>query len=182
MHIPLASRRRWPLPASLILLALVYITLCGIEFAASVLSSRTDRVSLQRAVRLSPRNADYHDRLGRFETFVAGDAQAALENFEVAVRLNPLAANYWLDLASARQITGDLRGSQDALEHALLAEPTAPRVAWQAATSFLVEGDLSRALREFRVVIDNDPEHADLALQYCWRAQPDVDLLLHEAE
>ena len=181
MVTPLAGRRRWLFPASLIVLAGTYFFLSCTEFAASWFASRPDLRNLSRALRLAPGNAEYRDRVGRYNTFVVADPQAALENFEAAVRLSPYDANYWLDLALARQLAGNTQGHRDAIEAALRAEPTAPRVAWEAANSFLIDGDIPRALQEFRVVIENDPDRGTAALQYCWRTQPDVDVLLRDA-
>ena len=181
MVIPLAASRRRVFLAVLLVAAAVYLLFSGAEFAATCFASRTDLRSLQRAIRLSPGNAEYRDRVGRYEAFVAADPPAALDNFEAAVRLNPHEANYWTDVASARHVAGDAQGQREAIEKALRAEPTAPRVAWEAANFFLIDGDVPRALKQFRVVIENDPTLAGTALQYCWRVQPDVDVLLRDA-
>ncbi len=181
MVIPLAGRRRWLFPASIVLVAAAYLLFTGVQFAASVFASQQDLPSLKGAVRLSPGNADYRDRLGRYYTFVEANPQAALGNFEAATRLNPHEANYWLNLASAWHLAGNSEGERKALENALRAEPTAPHVAWEAANFFLIAGDEQRALNEFRVVIDSDISLVDTALQYCWRTQPDVDVLLRDA-
>ncbi len=83
-------------------------------------------------------------------------------------------------LASAYQVTGNPAGQREALERALQAEPTAPDVAWEAANFFLVAGDMERAFHEFRVVIENEPPLAGLAMQSCWRASPDADAMLRD--
>jgi tetratricopeptide (TPR) repeat protein len=181
MTIPLSERRRWQFAGGVALLACVYLFLTGAEFAASVLASRAELPKLERAVRLSPGNADYRHRLGRYFAFVAGDPQSAIESFRAAVALNPHDAHYWFDLAGAYQVTGDLAGERAALERALQAEPTAPDVAWEAANFFLIDGDIDRALREFHVVIENDTALVNAALNACWRARPDPDALLREA-
>ena len=178
MTIQLAGRRRWLFPASALVLAAFYLLLTGTEFAASWFASRQDLRSLERAARLSPGNADYRDRLGRYYTFVAANPQAAVENFQAATRINPHEADYWLNLASALHIVGNPEEERTALENALRVEPTSPRVAWEAANFFLVAGDEQRAFREFRVAIGSDDSFAATALQYCWRAHPDVDVLL----
>jgi tetratricopeptide (TPR) repeat protein len=178
---PLSKRQRWQLAAALTLVAFAYLFLTGKEFAASVFASRADLSSLQRAVRLSPGNADYHHRLGRYYAFVAGEPQPALDSLRAAVTLNPHDAHYWFDLAAAYQVTGDTTGQRAGLERALQAEPTAPDVAWEAANFFLIDGDIDRALSEFRVVIGNDISLADAAMRACWRVRPDADALLREA-
>ena len=180
MAIALSNRRRWQFAAGAALLALIYLFLTGKEFAASVFAARAELPSLERAVRLSPGNADYRHRLGRYFAFVAGDPQSAIESLRAAVGLNPHDARYWFDLAGAYQVTGDLPGQRAALDRALQAEPTAPDVAWEAANFFLIDGDIDRALREFHVVIENDNALADAALAACWRARPDTDALLHD--
>src|SRR5216683_3004381 len=180
MAISLSDRRRWQFAAGLAILACVYIFLTGTEYAASVFASRAELPSLERSVRLSPGNADYRHRLGRYFAFVAGDPQSAIENLRAAVQLNPHDARYWFDLAAAYQVTGDLIGQRAALDRALQAEPTAPDVAWEAANFFLIDGDLDRALREFHVVIENDISLAAPALRACWRVRPDPDALLRD--
>jgi len=43
-----------------------------------------------------------------------------------------------------------------------------------------VQGEDEKALREFRVVLQNEPTLAEPAIQFCWRIHPDVDALLRE--
>jgi len=179
MVIPLAGRQRW-LFAGSALLTVFYLLLAAREFAASHFAFRTDLPSLERAVRFAPGNADYRHRLGRYFAFVATSPQTALDNYQAATRLNPHQARYWFDLAAAYQVAGNPAGQRDALEHALQAEPTAPDVAWEAANFFLIQGDTERALREFRVVIENDSSLSPIALQTCWRVRPDADALLRD--
>jgi tetratricopeptide (TPR) repeat protein len=180
MAISLSNRRKWQFAASVAFLACVYLFMAGKEFAASLFAARAELPSLERAVRFSPGNADYRHRLGRFFAFVAGDPQSAIESLRAAAALNPHDARYWFDLAGAYQVTGDIAGQRAALNRALQAEPTAPDVAWEAANFFLIDGDIDRALREFRVVIENDMELRDVALRECWRVRPDTDALLRD--
>jgi tetratricopeptide (TPR) repeat protein len=180
MATPLSKSRRRQLAAGLVFLAFIYLVLIGKEFAASILAARPELPKLALAVRLSPGNADYRHRLGRYLAFVAGDSQAAIESYQSAVKLNPFDAHYWFDLAAAYQVTGNISGQRAALDRALQAEPTAPDVAWEAANFFLVDGDIDRALREFHVVIGNDNSLVDASLQACWRVRPDVDALLRD--
>lgn len=176
----LSERQRRLSAGGLVLFALVYLFLTGKEFAASVFASRSDLANLKRAVELSPGNADYRHRLGTFFAFTVGDPEAAVASYRSAVALNPHDASFWLDLAAAYQVIGDLAGQRTALDRALEAEPTAPDVAWQAANFFLVDGQIDRALREFKVVIENDKTLADASLQACWRVRPDADALLRD--
>jgi cytochrome c-type biogenesis protein CcmH/NrfG len=179
MVISLSGRHR-KLFAGSAVLVFAYLLLATKEFAASHFGSRSDLSSLERAVRLSPGNADYRHRLGRYFAFVSGNPRAAVESYLSATRLNPHQARYWFDLAVAYQVLGDAENQRQSLERAVQVEPTAPDVAWEAANFFLVDGDIERALREFHVVIANDPFLPTLALQTCWRVRPDADALLRD--
>jgi hypothetical protein len=180
MTITLSDRHRRQLAAGMVILCCIYILAASKEFLASVFAAGTNPNSLSRGVRLSPGNADYRHRLGRYFEFAGGDPQAATENLQAAVALNPHNSRYWFDLASEYQIRGDVSGRRAALDRALAAEPTAPDVAWEAANFFLVDGDTDRALREFSVVMANEVSLADAAMRASWRVRPDVDVLLRD--
>jgi tetratricopeptide (TPR) repeat protein len=108
------------------------------------------------------------------------DPAAAIAPYQAAVRFNPHAARYWFDLASAYQVLSDPVDQTLALARAIEADPTTPDVAWEAANLYLVQGETAKALREFRVVLANDPSLADAAMRFCWRIQPDVETLLRD--
>lgn len=176
----LSNRNRWQFATGVAVLAFAYLFLTAREFAASVYASRAELPALERSVQLSPGNADYRHRLGRYLQYVAGEPQGALDSLRTAVALNPYDAHYWFDLAAAYQVNGDVNGQRDALDRALHAEPTAPDVAWEAGNFFLIDGDVDRALSEFRVVIDNELSLRDAALRACWRVRPDAVALLRD--
>src|SRR5258708_8501803 len=103
MATPLQSGQRWQFAAGVAALACVYIFLPATEFAASVFASSPELPSLQRAVRLSPANADYRHRLGRYFAFVAADPQSAIESFRAAGRLHPPESPFLFDLCAPPQ-------------------------------------------------------------------------------
>ncbi|MFZ0144076.1 MAG: tetratricopeptide repeat protein [Candidatus Sulfotelmatobacter sp.] len=167
-------------------LCLIYVLLAGRLFVASLYGEISvgeipRLASLQRAAHLDPSNADYRDVLGDYYA-QAGDLAAAIGHYTAAVKLNPHSARYWLDLANAYLVLGDRYTSNqtEALERAIEADPTRPDVAWEAANFYLVEGSDEKALREFRVVLQNDPFKAGDAIRLCWHIKPDVDELLRD--
>jgi tetratricopeptide (TPR) repeat protein len=160
--------------------AVAYVGLAGSRFAASVLGSRVQLSSLKKAAWLDPGNADYRNHLGRFYDLVVRDPASAVGQYQAAVALNPHSARFWFDLASAYQVLGDTARQTAALEHAIEADSMTPDVAWEAANLYLVQGENEKALREFRVVLANDTSLADTAIQFCWRIDPDVDVLLRD--
>src|SRR5271170_2156948 len=181
MEIPLntAFRKKLVVGGAAVL-CVIYVSLAGRLFVASVFSERPELASLQRAARLDPGNADYRNHLGRYYALVARDPGAAIEPYRAAVQLNSHSARYWFDLASAYQVLGDTSNQTWALAHAVDADPTTPDVAWEAANFYLVQGNDEKALREFHVVLENEPSLANLAMQFCWRIDPDVDMLLRD--
>lgn len=174
-----ASRKRLVMGAA-VALCLIYVLLAGRLFVASVFAGRPEFASLQRAARLDPDNAEYRNHLGRYYALVAADPGSAIEPYQAAVQLNPHSARYWFDLASAYQVLGDISNQTQALEHAITADPTTPDVAWEAANLYLVQGENEKASGEFHVVLENDPDLANRAIQLCWRMNPDVDTLLRD--
>jgi tetratricopeptide (TPR) repeat protein len=162
------------------LAALAFSGFAAVDFLASYFAGHSDLESLQRAVRLQPGNADVFYRLGRYYSLVEQSPQQASQAYLSAIRLNPNSARYWLELAGAYQWMGNSTGQKDAVDHAVATEPTTPQVAWEAANYYLVQGENERALREFAVVLANDPYLPPAALQFCWRIKPDGDALLRD--
>jgi tetratricopeptide (TPR) repeat protein len=164
--------------AALFFLAASYLALTASAFLAAHFSTDPDAARLKRAVWLDPGNAEYRYRVGRYELLAGQSPQAAIPWLEAATALNPHSAKYWLDLAIARQSIGDTLSERPALERALAADPRTPDVAWQAANLYLAQGSLDDAMREFRVVMENDPALAPQAISLSWKLRPDIESLL----
>src|SRR5271170_4623799 len=64
---------------------------------------------MQSAVALEPGYAEYWDRVGRFLQFGLDeqDLPGALKDYETAVKISPLTARYWVDVAIAHENMGD---------------------------------------------------------------------------
>jgi len=179
MKIPFQSAARKRVVAVVVVLgALVYSAEAGRLFVASFLGDRVQLRALQLAARLDPGSADYRNHLGRYYDLIGRDPGTALGYYQAAVQLNPHSARFWFDLAGAYQVLGDTLNQTRALEQAIYADAMTPDVAWEAANLYLVQGQPEKALREFSVVIANDPGLGPTALQLCWRINPDVDSLL----
>jgi hypothetical protein len=94
--------------------------------------------------------------------------------------LNPHKAEYWLALSRTYRRLGNPDQQKDALQHAIFVDPSTPDVAWDAANFYWALGETNQALREFRVVLENDPYLPPAAVDRCWRIKPDVDALLRD--
>lgn len=146
-------------------------------FAARV-AAVPDVPNLQRAIRLEPADAEYRELLGRNLALSPASLDEAIANYRSAVHLNPYDARSWLDLAGAYQIAGRTAEQAESVERAVEADPNTPHVAWEAANFFLIQGDQEKALRYFGVVMANDPQLVDAALQICWRATGDANQIV----
>ena len=164
--------------AVLSLVTSAYLVLTTTAFLAAYCSTDPDRAHLQRAAWLDPGNAEYRYRVGRYELLAGQSPQAAIPWLEAATALNPHAARYWLDLAIAQQSLGDTSAERPALQRALAADPHTPDVAWQAANLYLAQGSTDDAMKEFRVVMENDAPLTPQAINLCWKMHPDVESLL----
>ena len=144
------------------------------DWAAGYPSVRNLRV----AEWLAPGNALYHSQMGRYLQVTNGDLGRALGEYETAARLNPSDASAWFDIASVEQVLGDTGKQGFALEQAVKASPRKPDVAWQAANFLLLRGERDAAMREFRVVMENDAVLTPSVLDLIWRVEPDAQGLL----
>ena len=159
----------------------LYLQLALHAYLASRLATGPESPNLQKAIRLEPSNAEYRDLLGRNLALSGISLDDAIANYRIAVRLNPYAARYWLDLAGAYQLAGRTREQEESVERAVEVDPTTPHVAWEAANFFLVQGDPEKALRYFHVVLANDIRmRLTPPLQLCWRATGDANQILDE--
>ena len=166
--------------ATCLTLTTVYIGFIVRGFVADHLSKKLDLISLQTAVRLEPENAYYQYRLGNYFFQTQKAPETAIPFFRSATALNPYDASYWMELSRTYRRQGDRDRQKDALQHAIIADPSNPDVAWDAANLYWSIGEKDKALREFRVVLENDPYLPPDALNACWRIEPDVKALLRD--
>jgi hypothetical protein len=158
-----------------------YLAVIGAHYLAFRLAALSGTSTLERAVSLEPWNAEWRWELGQYLLYVAQDQKAAVSSLEKAVAVNSHVARYWLDLAVGYEVAGDKPRQRLALESALQAEPMAPNVAWQVANFYLVGNDVARALPLLRLVMQNDNEQLNAALQLCWRVTQNPTVMLNKA-
>ncbi len=174
--------RGLPLTARIVLL-LAVLAAAGLYLRPSSRVYRAERwaenatpENLKTASRLEPSNAEFRYRIGRYSLLMQ-DFPDAIANLQAAIALNPHAAHYWLDLASADLATDNVAGTQQALAIAMDAYPTSPSVIWQTANYELVQGETALALRRFNYLVEHDPDMLAPSLNVCWRATQDPELI-----
>ena len=163
--------------AAVVMVVGFYLMAVGRAYRAKQLGSRLDAASLLAATQMEPNDADYAHDLGRY-LFLAQNPQSATPYLQRAVDLNPYVARFWVDLAAAHYVAGDLPGQQHAIEQAIASDPRTPEVAWEAANFYLVQGRTDEALQQLAVVLQNTSEPITPALQLSWRTTHDIDKVL----
>lgn len=182
MRLPLRPLARKSLLVLLFLGILsIYISRVATVYRAQRFADSSQVEGLERAIRLSPHDAEFPHLLGLRLSASDQDDAGAIVNFRKAVTLNPNSGRYWLDLASVYQVTGNREEENEAVQSALNAEPGNPEIAAEAAQDFLVAGDEDRALPLFRQALEQNPEAAQAVLPVCWRETRDANLLLAKA-
>jgi tetratricopeptide (TPR) repeat protein len=161
-------------------LASLYVGLAARAVLADYFSRKLDLASLQMAARLEPGNAEYQYRIGHYFLQMQREPETAVQFFKSATALNPHNSSYWLELSRTYRRLADSDRQKDALQHATVADPSNPDVAWEAANFYWALGESDKALQEFRVVLENDPYLPPAALDRCWRIKPDVETLLRD--
>lgn len=157
-----------------------YVTLCVRMYLASAISDEANMGELRRAARLEPWNAEYRHRLGRYYFYAVQDTSRALQEFQEAARLNPHSARLWLDLADLYFLAGNKTQVNQALDHALDADPTTPSVIWEVANTYFAEGDQQSGLRELKLLADKDPNSADRVVAQAWRLTHDEQAIVND--
>src|ERR1700722_13165367 len=118
----------------------LYLLLAGRAYWAAHLAASPDLHNIQRAIRLEPSNAEYRELLGRNLALSGASLDGAISDYRTSVQLNPYESRYWLDLASAYQVAGNVHEQEQSVEQAVQADPTTPHVAAEAANFFLLQG------------------------------------------
>ncbi len=135
---------------------------------------------LQKSAALVPGDAEAWDRLGRYYllSFSHPDVPQAILDFRRAVKVDPLSENYWMDLASAYDASGNAAGAQDAYDEAGKAYPTSAIVEWNYGNFLLREGKQGQAYEEIQRAVRGDRDLLTLAMSRVWHSTRDVNQLL----
>jgi hypothetical protein len=138
---------------------------------------------MERGVQLEPANAEAWDRLGRQNEWDLADPDPAkaVSDFSRAVETNPLSAHYWMDLASAYELSGDSARARQAFEKAKAVYPASAEVAWYYGNFLLRQQDLSEGFKEIQRAVQTDATFLPLAISRTWQSNHDVNLLLDRA-
>ena len=162
--------------------AALYVNCTVRQYRAFRLSNSTAPSDILQATRLEPGNAEHWYRLANSTFFENPEKlEDAIPSYQKAAAINSWSSRYSLDLARAYLATNRQQEQQAAIEHALQVDPMTPATLRSAADFYLLQGRRERAFDLLRKVIQYDPEHADEAIEICWRTTHDADFIITRA-
>jgi tetratricopeptide (TPR) repeat protein len=137
----------------------------GIRHELAIVLSQLGRLpesiaQLEEAIRLAPKDAEYHFKLA-LALNEAGNTARALAELEDAVKCNPRHARAWYNLGLARNATGDPAGALDALLRAEAASPNDPAIPYARATILARLGQFKEARQAARRALELKPDFAE---------------------
>lgn len=138
---------------------------------------------LARAEYLEPYNPKYPYLLAHYwhYSLQRHDLGQAMAYYHRALALSPHSAKIWMDLAAAREESGELEKAQEAYAAAVVHYPASAEVAWQYGNFLLRQGDFANAFANISRAVKIDHTLATAAISTCWRANPDIELILDRA-
>lgn len=103
------------------------------------------------------------------KTFIADDLQTALSEYEKAAALSPSNYLFWLDLAAARERTGDRGGAESALRRAKSLAPNYAAVQWALGNVLLRKGETDEGFAEIRSAVAGNGKYTNAAAAMAWQ-------------
>lgn len=175
--------RRWLFLLASFLVATPLAFLAGKNWKAEKWAQSAQPENWLRAAELEPGNADHWYRLGRYRQmdFEHMDPALAISYYRRALAIDPRSATYWMDLAGAYEMAGDVVQARQAFEAAKAVHPISGAVAWRYGNFLLRQEQLPEAFAEIHRALTRDPKLASLAISRCWRSSRDIERILDQA-
>ena len=112
--------------------------------------------------------------------FTHSDVPRALADYQHAVRDNPLGADYWIDVASASEATGDDASARQAFARAQAAYPASAEVAFYYGNFLLRQQEYAAAYAQLRRASVTDPKLLPVVISRVWRSSEDANQMLDQ--
>jgi Flp pilus assembly protein TadD len=118
------------------------------------------RKLLERAVRLSPKNAALHFQYA-LQLLDLSELAKAKSELELCTQLEPAFADGWAYLSGVLSTLGDAAGAKQAFSEGLAQCPDSPGLHRMNAKQLQAQGHIEEAINEFRLAIRLRPTEAD---------------------
>ena len=117
---------------------------------------------LEAAVKLAPRDAEFHYKLA-LALNETGDREKVLAELETAVKLDPHHARAGYNLGLARHAARNSAGAIQALLAAEAADPRDPRIPYARATIHAKLGQITEARQAAQRALELNPQFTEAA-------------------
>ena len=146
--------------ASLLLLTLSFLSIRN-ALAAHDASLETS-AGYERAVQLEPGNYENWYLLGHYWQYSLNDSDPAraIDDYRVALQLNPRFSDAWLDLGTLYEFEGRLPEAKKAFLAAKRAYPLSAEVSWRYGNFLLRQGDIPQGFAEIRSAVYVEPQRS----------------------
>jgi tetratricopeptide (TPR) repeat protein len=183
MEVPLGSRTlKLLLLISAAAIAAVIVWQAGQFWLARRGLDSQQLPQLENSVALVPGNGEVWDHLGRLRQWDMAneDLAGAVADYRMAVKVDPLNATYWIDLAGALEANGDDSGARQAFARAQYVYPKSADVAFNYGNFLLRHDDPADGYRQFQLAAYGDPRLLPLIVSRAWRSTENVNQLLDQ--
>jgi tetratricopeptide (TPR) repeat protein len=115
----------------------------------------------QAAIAKDPTGPEFHFQLGLLTGSNVGyqDLDAAIRHLQATVRLNPFDWRYWMQLARASEVRGNLSEAERAYREALRLNPRGASYHWHLANFLFRQGSIEEAVQHVDTAIDLNPAY-----------------------
>ena len=103
------------------------------------------------------------------KTFLPGDLEKSVAEYERATSLAPNNYVLWLALGRARERSGDAEGGEKAVRRAAELAPNYAQVRWTLGNILLRQGKIDEAFAEIRQAAQADPNFINPAISSAWQ-------------
>lgn len=173
---------RWLLVIFELAVFLVAATWIVKTYVAYELSESPSVKNLELAVKLDPKSAEDHLKLGRLYEYGMADIdpQKAQEHLRRATELDSYDPEGWLELGAAMEFQGNVSEAETCLRRADFLAPNLTAYQWPLANFFLLQGDIDEAFRHFKVVLAGTAQYDQIVFRTAWKASDDPAKILDE--
>ncbi|HXN21380.1 MAG TPA: tetratricopeptide repeat protein [Candidatus Dormibacteraeota bacterium] len=175
--------QRWMFLCGIVLVTAVVMLFSVKIVVADYYAGKETPEGLARAVSLEPGNARDLYLLAHYwhYSLERRDLGLAVTYYHRALTLDPRSAKIWMDLGAAYEESGDLGQAREAYAEALKSYPISADVAWRYGNFLLRQREFPNAFANIRRAVESDSKLAPAAISTCWRANPDIEMILDRA-
>ncbi|MBR5844447.1 MAG: tetratricopeptide repeat protein [Bacteroidaceae bacterium] len=117
------------------------------------------RADYNRAIELNKNMADAYVLRAMLSIKCDDNLEEALRDMDMAVRLEPKRAEYYINRALVKYYTDDLRGAMSDYDHAQLLDPSSVMVYYNRGLLRAQVGERNRAIDDFTEVLKREPHN-----------------------